>query len=67
MLANDPFEIGSTDLNIANALDYYKEQIELKHKKELENQEKQSLLRYLAKKRRENGEEFTTCKHILNY
>lgn len=54
--ANDPFELGSTDLNISNALDYYREQIEKRHRKELENQEQQSLLKYLEKKRKDNGE-----------
>ena len=54
LMDNDPFELGTTDLNIANALDYYKEKVEGKHKRELKELESSSLMKYYEDKNKRN-------------
>ena len=66
-METNPFELGTHDLNIANALDYYKEKIESRHKKELQDLENKSLLKYYEEKNKRNKGKLNTNQAILDY
>ena len=66
-LDTDPFNLGSTDNNIASALLHYQTKVASKHQKKLEALQKDSLLEYFESKQKVLGTNLKFNNQVTNY